>query len=510
MRTENSLKNVIITLISQFLKIILNFIVRYIFIKTLAEDFLGLDGLFSNILSMLSLVELGVGQAITYQLYKPLKENNIAKIKSLMNFFKKAYTAIGLIILIIGLSLNPFLKYFIKGEPNIIENIHLVYSLYVLTVALSYFMSYKRELINADQKMYISNIYIFICLFFMNIFQIVGMVITKKYFIFLLIKIVFILFENILLSKKASELYPFLKEKNIDSLTRTDMDVIKKNIVGAIFYKAGKVFVNSTDNIIISKIVGLTAVGIYSNYRLIISAVTNILTQIFSSITSSVGNLGVSASKEKIYNIFKKIYFIGFHVYSLCSICILFLINPFIKLWLGENYLFDNKIVVLISLNFLFTGISSIIGVFRDSFGLYWQGKLKPLFELLVNLVFSIILAYKYGVFGVLIGTLLSNLLINLWWEIKIIYNIVFKRKLTDYFILLSKYLISMVFIACLSLLIISKINISNLYLSIVFRLFIVVLLTEICYFIFYGKKEEYKYQFELIKTLFKKRSRTK
>ena len=187
MRTKNSIRNILISLIGQFLRLLLAMIQRIVFIKVLSAEYLGLDSLFSNILCMLSLAELGIGQAITCNLYKPLKENDVETIKSLMYVYKKSYTSIGIIILFIGILLAPFIDFFVAELPNIQENIKIVYCIFVFNTGISYFFSYKRELMNADQKMYISNIYIYSCLIVMNILQIIGMIFTGKYYLFLMI-----------------------------------------------------------------------------------------------------------------------------------------------------------------------------------------------------------------------------------------------------------------------------------------------------------------------------------
>ena len=352
MRTKNSVLNVSFTMIGQAIKLLLNFVVRFVFIKTLSVDYLGLDGLFTNILLVLSLTELGVGQAITYSLYEPLKEKNTEKIKSIMNLFKKSYIFIGCFILFVGLSLNPILKFLINNNSNIPENINIIYSLSVISVALSYFASYKRELLNADQKLYMSNICIYSCLIVMNILQIAFLILTRQYYIFLLIKIAMIIIENIMISIVVDKQFPFLKDKHVNKLDKNTSTKIKKNILGAVFYKVGKVGINASDNIIISKILGLAVVGFYSNYRLIISSITNILNQLFSSLTASIGNLGVEKDDKKNYSVFKNFYFIGFCIYSIISIFLVFVLNNFIEIWLGKDYMFNNAIVYIIVINF--------------------------------------------------------------------------------------------------------------------------------------------------------------
>ncbi len=504
MRTKNSLKNMSVVLIGQFIKVLLNFIVRLIFVRVLTAEYLGLEGLFSNILTVLSLAELGIGQAITFSLYAPLKNNNIPKIQALMNLYKKAYITIGLFILIVGLSLNPFLRYFIKEAPDIRENLNVIYSFYVLTIALSYFASYKRELINADQKMYISNMCIFGCLVIMNVFQILGLIITKQYIVFLIVKIIVVLIENILISKKADKLYPYICEKNKERISKNDMKKIKKNIFGAIAYKLGKVGVNATDNIIISKYIGLVTVGLYSNYRLISTSASTILNQLCSSITASVGNLGTK-DKNKVYSIFNKVYLGGFWIYALVSVGLLILLNDFVELWLGKDYLLSQNIVVLIVLNFFLNGISSIIAIFRDAFGLYWKGKVKPIVELIVNLVFSLALVHHFGLLGVLIGTLISNIFVNLWWEVKILYNDIFLRSLLDYFKMFLKNLGLMVISIFIIYIVLSAISINNIYLLFVFKVFLVLIITNLVFYMTYRNTDEINFYKKIVKKILSK-----
>ena len=508
MRTKNSLKNMSIVLIGQFIKVLLNFIVRLIFVRVLTTEYLGLEGLFSNILTVLSLAELGIGQAITFSLYDPLKSNDVPKIQALMNLYKKAYISIGLFILIVGLSLNPFLGYFIKETPNINENLHVIYSLYVLTIALSYFASYKRELINADQKMYISNMYIFGCLVVMNILQIIGLIITKQYIVFLVIKIIVVLAENILISKKADKLYPYICEKNNERISKNDMNKIKKNILGAVAYKLGKVGVNATDNIIISKFIGLVSVGLYSNYRLISTSTSTILNQLCSSVTASVGNLGTK-NKDKVYSVFNKIYLGGFWLYALVSVGLLVLLNDFVELWLGKDFLLSQSIVLLIVLNFFLNGISSIIAIFRDAFGLYWKGKAKPIVELVVNLVFSLILVGKFGLFGVLIGTLISNVFVNLWWEVKILYNDVFLQSLIEYFKMFLKNFGLMLLSVFLIYGILIIVPINNIYILFIVKGLLVMIITNLVFYITYRNSDEINFYKNVIKN-FKKRKKFK
>ena len=298
-RTKRSIVNLITAFIGQIFGIIISFIVRMIFVNCLSSEYLGINGLFTNILTMLSLVELGVGSAMTYSLYKPIAEENIEKIKSLMHIYKIAYRIIGIIVLAIGIGFTPFYRCLINEIPNI-PNLDLIYILFVVNTGVSYFYSYKRSLIICDQKKYITTLYKYGFYFLYNLAQIIVLLTTKNYILYLICQVISTIVENIAISKKADKMYPYLKEKNIEKLKKSEYKKIKKNVFAMMFHKIGGMIVNSTDNIILSKFVGITTVGIYSNYYMIINGLELIINQIFDAVIASVGNLGASENEKKI------------------------------------------------------------------------------------------------------------------------------------------------------------------------------------------------------------------
>jgi O-antigen/teichoic acid export membrane protein len=247
---------------------------------------------------MLSLVELGIGAAIIFSLYKPLAENNIKKVRALMQLYKKSYNVIGLVIALLGICITPFLSFLIKEVPNV-QNLNLIFILFVINSAISYFFAYKRNLIIADQHRYIATIYRYTFYSILNIFQIVFLYITKNYIIFLVLQITSTLLENICIAERADKMYPFLKEKGHEKLDNITMREIKKNTSAMILHKIGGVIVNSTDNILISMKVGIAWTGLYSNYQLIINALNTVIEQFFTAITASIGNLAATESKGK-------------------------------------------------------------------------------------------------------------------------------------------------------------------------------------------------------------------
>ena len=276
MRTDNSIKNSITSFIYNIITILLLFIEQTIFIKILGVEYSGLNGLFTNILTLLNLIELGFGSAITFNLYKYVKKNDKETIKSIMDFFRKAYNIISIIILIVGLIILIFLKYLIK-EVTIDINIYFVYLLFLISTISTYILSYKRNLIYANQKNYILNIFHICYIFILSILQILVLYLTKNYYLFIIVKIVCILIENILISIKANKLYPYLKDKNIKKLKPSIKDNIIKRVKALFIHKTSAAVTNGTDNILISTFLGLKVVGLYTNYFYIINVITNFI-----------------------------------------------------------------------------------------------------------------------------------------------------------------------------------------------------------------------------------------
>ena len=400
-RTENSIINSAMSIVTQVLTVVLNFAVKTVFIKMLNDEYLGVNGLFTNIITMLSLADLGIGIAIPYSLYKPLAKKDEHKINVLMNFYKKVYTIIGIAVLLIGLSLTPFLGLIIKDIPKNVPHLSLIYILFVIHSASSYFFVYKKFLIDSDQKGYITSRIIFTFSTLLSIIQIILLVTTKNYILFLLSSIILVIIQNIYISSKANKLYPFIKNKTDEKLEKEDMEGIKKNVSSLFIYKVGTVIMNGTDNIIISKFIGLIIVGFYSNNVLIINSITNVLNQIINAITSSIGNLVVTTNKKRSKEVYDNLNFANFWLYALFGVCIIVLINPFINIWIGKKYVMGFSIVFLLVLNFYVLGMQSVTNSFRNAYGLFWIAKYRPIIMVIINIVISVVLVQFIGIAGV-------------------------------------------------------------------------------------------------------------
>lgn len=500
-RTENSIINSAMSIVTQVLTVVLNFAVKTVFIKMLSDEYLGVNGLFTNIITMLSLADLGIGIAIPYSLYKPLAKKDEHKINVLMNFYKKVYTIIGIAVLLIGLSLTPFLGLIIKDIPKNVPHLSLIYILFVIHSASSYFFVYKKFLIDSDQKGYITSRIIFTFSTLLSIIQIILLVTTKNYILFLLSSIILVIIQNIYISSKANKLYPFIKNKTDEKLEKEDMEGIKKNVSSLFIYKVGTVIMNGTDNIIISKFIGLIIVGFYSNYVLIINSITTVLNQIFNAITSSIGNLVVTTNKKRSKEVYDNLNFANFWLYALFGVCIIVLINPFINIWIGKKYVMGFSIVFLLVLNFYVLGMQSVTNSFRNAYGLFWIAKYRPIIMVIINIVISVVLVQFIGIEGVLIGTLISRLLTTAWLDPYIVHKYGFEISPKSYYIDYLKYLVIFIAISIILNYFVSMIAINNIFILILIAILVVISVNVILVLLFF-KTSEFNYFYDKIKKI--------
>lgn len=449
-RTKNSIKNFSYAAFTQIINTLINFIARTIFIKILGQEYLGINGLFTNILTVLSFAELGIGSAIIFSMYQPIEKKDEEKLKSLMQLYKKAYRIIGIVVLLIGLSVTPFLDFIIKDSPNIPEKLWFIYLLFLVNTAFSYFFTYKKSIISAHQKEYIINRYKLIFYLIKNVLQIVLLLLTRNFIIYLLIQILCTFLENIVLSKKADKMYPYLKDEKFKEIAKEEKKNIFKNIKSLAVYKFGSIILNGTDNIIISKLIGVIVVGIYSNYILIITSVTSVVGTALTSFTASIGSLNAIASKEQKEKVFYEILFITVWVYGGCTIALLILLNPFIKIWIGDDYLLNYWTIVAIVLHFYINGIQFAGYTFRTTSGLFTKGKIAPIIATMINIILSIGLGYKYGITGIILATSIARLISTTWIDPFLLHKYEFKTSMTKFFVKYIKYFVIVVTNYCI------------------------------------------------------------
>ena len=503
MRTKKSIRNVIIAMIMNIIIVLIGLLAQKIFLDVMNTEYLGINGLFSNIVSMLSMADLGIGAAIIYNLYKPLAQHDTEKIKSLMKFYKLSYRCIAVIILFIGICLLPFLNK-IVGQVEIPENIYIIYLMFLVDVIFSYLLTYKRSLLYANQDNYIINIVHIVYLIVMNTLQLTLLILTKNYYIYLLIKIIMRLLENIVLTIIANKKYSILLENNAKGLDKETKKDIFKKVKALMFHKVGSFVVSGTDNIIISTFLGVSVVGLYSNYNLIITTLSNFVMQIFNSITASVGNLLTIENNQKNYSVYRRIRFINFWISSFTAIGFLVCMNSFVTIWIGNKYLLSDAVLIVLSINLFLTLFRYSITSFKEAGGIFYEDRFVPLIEASTNLIMSLIFLKLFGLMGVFMGTICSNLVLHLYSYPKYVYKKLFGEGYLSYYKEFFKYFSLAIVIGC-GTYIVSKIFVFNSIWSLVIDVLICLIIPNLIYFILFRNSKELNYFLQLLKKMLKK-----
>lgn len=423
MRSKNALLNIISGWLGQFCLIIVNLLSRKFFLNYLGEVYLGLNGLLTNIITFLSMADLGIGTAITFSLYKPIANNDIDSLKSIMKFFKRVYWIVGIMIIAIGLILTPFLPMFI-GEEGTIDGLSKVFFFFLFNTAITYFFSYKSTLIIANQKGYLFNINHYIWQFVMYSLQIVVLICSKNYYYYLFVQLLTTVLENIIISHIAKRLYPFLREKDILPIAKEVKADIYKNSLSMILNKIGSTIVNSTDNVLISIFVNVTSVGRFNNYSTIVTAARDFLQKGITATISSVGNFSVNETNERKKEIFDLYYLISTWLFGWLVIGMYFLLPPFVEIFYGKQYILDSSIILCMCINSFMDGQVILFGVFISAMGLYWHLRYVGIIEAFINLVISICLGKEIGMLGIILGTFLSKICFSFWLQSKVVLNI--------------------------------------------------------------------------------------
>ncbi|MCQ2770514.1 MAG: hypothetical protein MJ236_01795 [Clostridia bacterium] len=506
-RTDKAIRNVVFTILSQIIVLLTSFITRKIIAVNMFPEYLGVGGLFTNILTVLSLAELGFGTSITYSLYKPLADNDEKRVSALMNLFRVVYISIGLVIFAIGLGLTPFLSLFVDDYSkvlSVIPEFKLLYVLYVINTSVSYLFSYKRTLLIADQKKYLTSIVSLATNVVLCVLTCVILAYTHNYVFFMIATISITIIDNVIVTLVANREYRYLKNYKKEKLLNEDSKEIKTNVSATILHNVGGVIVNGTDNILISKFVSFLVEGIYSNYHLVTAAIDSILRLLIQSVTPSYGMLTVDSDNEKKINVFNNMFFASSWMYGFSAICLFVLIRPFVLLWLGSGFELDSMTIVVIVANFYVTGMRRPTLLAKEAMGLMRYDKWKSIVEAILNLAISIVLALKLGIIGVLLGTLISTLLTCFWVEPYVVYHRGFGIGTGSYF---AKYVVH--FIATLIGLFITSficklVDFGGIG-SFVVQLLICLIIPNIIYALVYLKSNELKFYLNFVREKTKK-----
>ena len=492
-RTQYSLINMGVGFLGYIINTILGFVCRMVFVRCLPAEYLGISGLFSNILSMLSLAELGIGTAIVYALYKPLAIKDENKIAALMRFYGSAYRIIGLVVACIGIALLPFLKGLIGDTGGIKENIYVIYLAYLFNTCLSYFLSYKSTLLIADQRNYVCIGFSYLITTIQSLLQIVFLLTTKNYLTYLGIQTLGGLAYNIAISKKASHDYPYINKRGDISLSKEEKTALFKNVKALTVTRLSEYLVNGIDNIIITYFDGIVAVGAASNYTLFSGTLSTLTNQVFNSLVASVGNYNALNDKESQYSFFKKLQLANFVIFGWATIGIQFVTSDLVKLCFGESYVLPDEIPFVLALNFYLVTIQSAIRTFRSTLGLFRYGQYTLVFTAAINLGCSIWFGRLWGLFGIYLATAVARITTISWYFPYAVYVHGFHKNPFEYFKIYIQYLLVLALEGLICFGLCSQIH-CNLVVQVILKIIICSVVPNATVYMFYRNAEEYKY----------------
>ena len=491
-RSKKALKNVFTGLMNKMMIMLLAFATRTIFIRLLGAEYTGISSLYTNILSVLSLAELGVGNVLMFYLYSALKKDDEEEICKLVKEFKKIYNGIIIAVLTIGIALVPFLKFIINSELNNFDLI-IYYLLYLANSVASYFVVYRTMVISADQKSYISNICSTVTTIIMYILQLIYLALFRNFLGYLIIQVSCTILNNLILNYIACKKYPYLKKKIYPKEKKDIIDKkdLFKNIKATFLYKISETILGQTDSIIISIMFGTIFVGLYSNYYMIMVYISNIAAIIANGLVASFGNLNTDNNKEKSYSMFR-VSMLLFAVFgTFCTACYACIIQDFIPIWIGNEYVMGYGIVFAILAVFYLRMVTNTMWIYRSSMGLFKEVQYINIIAAILNIIFSIILGKLIGISGVIVATVFAMLVTSFWYEGKILFN-KFEKNVWIYYAQQTKDFFVMILIVGISFGLSSLISISGIF-AIIIKLVICTIVTIIIELIVNSRTDEFK-----------------
>lgn len=503
-RVKNAKRNIVFGFLQKFSAIILLFIIRTIIIRYIGAEYLGIDSLYTSIFQVLNLVEMGFGNAIVYSLYIPIAENDVDTICSILHFYKKVYFVIGLTVFILGLLIMPGLSYMINGMPPQGINIYYVYVIYLINVLVSYcILGYRKVLLIAYQRQDVLSIADILVKVVSYIAQIVVLVFTSNYYLYSIILIFSTVGVNIstaIISKKA---FP-------DIICRGQLDVeIRKDVLvrikGLIINKLCATSRNAFDSIFVTAFLGLLQTAIYNNYLYIMNAVITFLSVISSSIIAGVGNSVAVESKEKNYNDMLKFNFLYMWLSGWCTICLLCLYQPFTEVFFGKDMLFPMGIVCLFCIYFYVLKMGDIRSVYVEANGLWWENRYRAVVEASGNILLNYVLGKTFGIYGIIMATLVSLFCFNFLWGSNIIFKHYFAReRAKEYFVLHIIYALTTLMCCIFSCGICYLMKTDNSLWNLFINMIICLIVPNLLYLICYRNMKVYKMSIEWVKRTIK------
>lgn len=489
-RSSNAIKNIIVALLCQAVTFVFSFATRTIFINLLGDEYNGLTSFFQNVVAMLSFTELGVGTAIIYALYKPVAENNIEKLKSLMGFYKKIYRILATIILVLGVIITPTLKFFLETDIPF-GKVSLYFLIYLGNTAVSYLFIYKSSILNADQRNRTVKLITTIFLVLKHSIEIAVLLLTHSFVAYLVVQLICTVLNNLTISTVANKYYPWLKEK-ASKLEKSERKTIFDDVKSMFVYRVGGILLNNSASLIMSKIVGVVVLGFYSNYNLWVGAATTFLELIFHALTGSLGNLNSSKDTKSSEKVLRECNFMSFFLYTICAVGMFVLLDDIIYIWLGPERILGKTVCFAMVANLYIYGMLQGVMAYRMTTDLFRITKYIILVTCALNIGLSIGMGLKWGLFGVLIATSIARLVSNFWYEPFMLYKKIFKMSATKHFVKQGMYFVTTLASGAITYFVCDKLFTEVTIISIVVKFVLCVAIPSVIILVLYFRTEEF------------------
>lgn len=496
---KNAKRNMLFGSVNRVVVLLIPFIKRLIVRNALGSQYLGLGSLFQSVIQVLSLSELGFSAAMVYNMYKPAAEGNVAKMNALLNFYRRAYSIIGVVILGVGLCIIPFLPRLIKGTYPEDINLTTLYLIYLVNTAISYFLfAYKSSLLVVHQRDDVNSAINTLLSVGLTGCQIAILLIAKNYYLFSLLMPLFTVANNLLIGWRTKSLFPQYKAEG--ELEKEDKVVIKKIVAGTFTQHACGVTRNGLDSIYISAFLGLLLTAIYNNYYMILTGIMSFIGIYTVAFTGGIGNHVANKSVEENFQEMKKLDFVYLWISGWCTICLLCLYQPFMEIWMGKDMMLPMSAVVLLSMYFYLLMLGSVRYMYTSANGLWWEQRYRALGETALNLVLNIVLGRLYGVHGIIIATMVSLFLCNYLWSVSITFRHYFgKEKIIEYYKYQGFETLIMLMAAIATYLLCDLIHVDGALYQLLLRAVICAIVPNLLYFIIFRKTEQFQYVRRLI-----------
>ncbi len=506
-RSAKSVRNVATGIANKVLLMVLAFATRTLFIRLLGAEYTGVSSLYTNILSVLSLAEMGMGNVLMFNLYGALKDKDEDRIASLVNEFRKIYSAIIVIVLSIGVLLIPFLR-FIVHSPLDSRELVGYYLLYLVNSVASYFVVYRTIVLSADQKSFISNIVHTAATVAMYILQILYLLLRKDFWGYLIIQVLCTIGSNLILNGISLKHYPYLKKRRVIATAEAiDKRELFGNIKATFLFKIADTILDQTDSIIISIMFGTVMVGYYSNYFVLISYIVAIAGIIANGLVASFGNLQTEGDMERSYDMFR-VALTAFSIFgAVCTSCYACVVQDFVPVWVGAQYVMPYGLVIAILAVFYLRMATNTLWMYRSAMGLFREVQYINLAAAALNIVLSVLLGKLMGVAGVIVATAVSRILTSFWFEGKVVFQR-FRKPAATYFLLQAKSFGVCILAVAASYGVCCCIK-GNAYAVIALKLCTAAAVSFLITLIVYGRTPEFKtMKNKLLSVLYRKKSR--